>query len=122
MDLDTSSFSKMTQDDSHFRTIFFMKEKGEVKRALDTYLKIVKMNTNYIINIVRSDNGLEFVNLDVKKFLDANGICHQRTVPYTPEQNGSAEREMRTIVESARTMLHSKNLPIPASVHSQSDW
>lgn len=79
---------------------------------MDTYLKIVKMDTNFIINIVRSDNGLEFVNLDVKRILDANGICHQRTVPYTPEQNGSAEREMRTIVESARTMLHSKKLPI----------
>lgn len=79
---------------------------------MDTYLKIVKMDTNFRINIVRSDNGLEFVNLDVKRILDANGICHQLTVPYTPEQNGSAEREMRTIVESARTMLHSKKLPI----------
>lgn len=105
-------FVLFKDDYSHFRTIFFIKEKGEVKRVLDTYLKIVKMDTNFVINIVRSDNGLEFVNLDVKSILDANGICHQRTVPYTPEQNGSAEREMRTIVESARTMLHSKKLPI----------
>lgn len=32
---------------------------------------------------------------------------HQTTVPYTPEQNGSSERENRTVVESTRTMLHS---------------
>lgn len=33
-----------------------------------------------------------------------------KTTPYTPEQNGSAEREMRTVVESARSMLYTKNL------------
>lgn len=31
-------------------------------------------------------------------------------MPYTPEQNDSAEREMRTIMESARSMTHAKLL------------
>lgn len=39
-----------------------------------------------------------------------NGIQHRRSIVYTPEQNGSAEREMRTIVESARSMIHAKGL------------
>jgi hypothetical protein len=30
---------------------------------------------------------------------------NQRTVPYTPEQNGMAQRENRTTVEKARSML-----------------
>lgn len=33
-------------------------------------------------------------------------------MPYTPEQNGSVERENRTVVEAARTMLHAKNMEI----------
>lgn len=33
------------------------------------------------------------------------------TAPYTPEQNGIAERKNRTVVEMARSMLKSKNLP-----------
>lgn len=37
------------------------------------------------------------------------GIRHQKTVRYTPEQNGCAEREMRTIVEAARTMIHARD-------------
>lgn len=32
------------------------------------------------------------------------------TVPYTPEQNGKIECETRTIVEAAKTMLHTRNL------------
>jgi hypothetical protein len=31
---------------------------------------------------------------------------------YTPEQNGASERDNRTIVEAARSMLHTSNLPI----------
>lgn len=42
--------------------------------------------------------------------LKEKGIQFQKTVPYIPEQNGKAEREMRTIVESARTMLEAKDL------------
>lgn len=31
---------------------------------------------------------------------------------HTPEQNETTERDNRTIVEAARTMLHSRNLPL----------
>lgn len=60
---------------------------------------------------LRSDNGLGFVNSEVAAILEKHGIRHQRTVPFTPEQNGSAERDIRTIVEAARTMLIAKSLP-----------
>ena len=39
---------------------------------------------------------------------EENGIQHRFSMPYTPEQNGSVERENRTLVETARSMLHSK--------------
>lgn len=105
-------FVLFKDDYSHYRTIYFMKAKSEVKRILEKYLKVVKMDTNFDVKVMRSDNGTEFVNVDVTKILEERGIRHQRTVPYSPEQNGSAEREMRTIVEAARTMIHAKNLPI----------
>jgi hypothetical protein len=38
------------------------------------------------------------------------GIRHETSVPQTPQQNGVAERQMRTIVEMARSMLHGANL------------
>ncbi|GBP34055.1 Retrovirus-related Pol polyprotein from transposon TNT 1-94 [Eumeta japonica] len=46
------------------------------------------------------------------EYLDKEGIVHELTAPYTPEQNGRAEREIRTIVESARSMLYARDLPL----------
>jgi hypothetical protein len=40
------------------------------------------------------------------------GIKHQKTISYSPEQNGSVERDNRTIVEMARTMLPAGRLPL----------
>lgn len=42
-------------------------------------------------------------------FLNKKGIKHTVNVPYTPEQNGVSERENRTILEAARSMLHSNS-------------
>ncbi|KAK9708201.1 hypothetical protein QE152_g27360 [Popillia japonica] len=66
--------------------------------------------TGIKIKTIRTDNGLEFVNEGITKICEEKGICHQRTCVYTPEQNGRAERENRTIVESIRTLLHSSDL------------
>lgn len=53
---------------------------------------------------------MEYINNDVKVLLEKSGIQHQISTPYTPQQNGSAERNMQTIVEAARTLNSSKNL------------
>ncbi|UYV74792.1 hypothetical protein LAZ67_12001004 [Cordylochernes scorpioides] len=34
------------------------------------------------------------------------------TMPYTPQQNGSAERENRTLIEAARSMIYAKNMSL----------
>jgi len=59
---------------------------------------------------VRTDNGKEYVNQARKEFMSTNGIRHQTTLAYTPEQNGVAERCNRTIMEKARTMIKAANL------------
>ncbi|CAI7890549.1 unnamed protein product [Closterium sp. NIES-54] len=49
--------------------------------------------------------GREFHMKQFTDFVDGKGIVHNLTCPYTPQQNGTAEREMRTVVELVRTML-----------------
>jgi transposase InsO family protein len=39
---------------------------------------------------IRSDNGYEFKNLQVEEFFE-EGIKHQISAPYTPQQNGVVE-------------------------------
>ena len=45
------------------------------------------------------------MNNDFDEFLEAEGILLQLTVPYTPQQNGVAERANRKLIEMARSML-----------------
>jgi transposase InsO family protein len=54
---------------------------------------------------IRSDNGSEFKNLQVEEFLEEEGIKHEFSTPYTPQQNGVVERKNRTLIDMARTML-----------------
>ena len=54
---------------------------------------------------IRSDNGSEFKNLQVEEFLEEEGIKHEFSAPYTPQQNGVVERKNRTLLDMARTML-----------------
>jgi hypothetical protein len=54
---------------------------------------------------VRSDNGTEFRNTNIEAFLDEEGIKHEFSVPYTPQQNSVVERKNRTLIKAARAML-----------------
>lgn len=62
------------------------------------------------LKVLRSDNGLEYCNSAMNNYLKSAGIVHQTTVPYTPQQNGVAERMNRTLVEKARCMLFDAGL------------
>jgi hypothetical protein len=54
---------------------------------------------------IRSDNGSEFKNLQVEEYLEEEGIKHEFSAPYTPQQNGVVERKNMTLIDMARTML-----------------
>ena len=53
-----------------------------------------------------------------KKFLSSKGILHLVSCPYIPQQNGTAERKHRHILETAITLLTSANLPHNFWYHS----
>ena len=57
------------------------------------------------LNILRTDNGGEYVSTKFEDYLKSEGIRHECTVPKTPEQNGVAERMNRTLVETMHSML-----------------
>jgi len=63
------------------------------------------------IKIFRSDNGREYINEQFTEYFNRTGIITERTAPYCAEQNGRIERENRSVVECARTMLIDANLP-----------
>ena len=71
---------------------------------------MVENHTEKRIKIFSIDNSLQFCNKDIRQICESSGIIHQKSAPYTPQQNGKAERMNRTIVEKARTMLYDAGL------------
>ena len=59
---------------------------------------------------VRSDNGGEFISGAFDALLAERGTLRERSTPYTPQQNGVAERVNRTLLNSVRAMLHDSRL------------
>ena len=84
-------------------------KKNEVFEHFSHFHTLVQTQFQKNIQILRSDNGREFVNLKMKTFCHDKGLVHQTTCPYTPEQNGVSERKNRTLLEMARAMLIESN-------------
>ncbi|KAA0061308.1 UBN2 domain-containing protein [Cucumis melo var. makuwa] len=70
----------------------------------------VEKQSGMFIKSLRSDRGGEFLSNNFNNFCKEHGILRELTTPYTPEQNGVAERKNRTVVEMARSMLQMKCL------------
>nr|GEZ98577.1 hypothetical protein [Tanacetum cinerariifolium] len=64
------------------------------------------------VRVVRTDKGTEFLNQNLHTYFAAEGILHQTSVARTPEQNDVVERQNRTLVEAARTMLSATKVPL----------
>ena len=48
----------------------------------------------------------------MEEYCNSRGIHHEFSAPYTPQQNGVAERKNRTLIEAAQTMLADSKLPV----------
>lgn len=103
-------FLLIKDDYSHYKYVYFLKEKSEVYKNVKAFIEIARNQFNVKVKAIRSDNGTEFVNHNMRKMLKDFGIRHERTAPYSPEQNGSVERDNRTVMEAARTMLQCENV------------
>lgn len=84
---------------------FPIKSKSDVFDKFNEWRKYVENQTGKKLKAIRSDNGTEFINHKFDEMTKENGIMHQRTVVYTPQQNGIAERYNRTIMEKVRALL-----------------
>ena len=90
---------------------FQKKEALNVLEHFKEFHKSFERQTGMKIKCFRSDNGKEYTAKIFEDYLKENGIKHETTAPYSPAQNGIAERKNRTLFESVRAMLKENNLP-----------
>nr|GEV35921.1 hypothetical protein [Tanacetum cinerariifolium] len=84
-------------------------------RMLNDFLTMIQRNLQAPLITVRTDRGTEFLNKTLNAFFKEKGIEHQTSTARTPDQNGVngvVERQNRTLVEAARTMLSALQLPL----------
>src|ERR1700761_6635226 len=91
-------------------TLCFLKGKHEAAQAVKDYFAHLETH-GCTAKAMRTDRGKEFVNDVLQRWCQSKGIETQLTAPYTPSQNGVAERANRTLVELARAMIRGQRAP-----------
>ncbi|KAL2232804.1 UNVERIFIED_CONTAM: Retrovirus-related Pol polyprotein from transposon TNT 1-94 [Sesamum indicum] len=91
--------------------VFLMKHKSEVFDKFKKWKILVENQTGKRLKSLRTDNGLEFCNKSFSDMCEEFGIKRHKTNPYTPQQNGIAERMNRTLLDKVRCLLISSGLP-----------
>ena len=95
---------------SKYRSVCFLRTKSDVTEKLKIFLAEAR-NLGLTVKELLTDGGGEFDNHNVKAVIEGAGLHHRMTMLYTAQQNGSAERENLTLIEAARTMLLTRQLP-----------
>jgi Integrase core domain/GAG-pre-integrase domain len=91
--------------------LYLMKNKSDVFACFKDFHKGIQTQYGAVVKVLRSDNGTEYTNRAFGEYLSSQGIQHQTTCPYTPEQNEVAERKNRHLLEVTRSMMMSMNVP-----------
>ncbi|KAK1619716.1 hypothetical protein QYE76_025233 [Lolium multiflorum] len=95
----------IVDDYSRYTWVYFLKTKDETQQIFIDFATEVQRQHNLLIMAIRSDNGSEFKNYTLNDFLSDEGIRHQYSAAYTPQQNGVAERKNQTLMDMARSMM-----------------
>ncbi|MBW0523649.1 hypothetical protein O181_063364 [Austropuccinia psidii MF-1] len=97
----------------HFSTFVFcfpIKTCDEVPTVLTKTFALIHSVFGKSVKSLRTDNAKEYMGQNFKIILMSMGTQQLFTCPYTPEQNGEAERLNRTLGDAARTMLRASGL------------
>jgi transposase InsO family protein len=104
--IDGNKFGLVIVDDySRFIWVFFLQGKNKTQEVLKKFLRRAQNEFDVKVKNIRSDNSTEFKNTQVEGFLDEEGIKHEFSAPYTPQQNGVAKKKNRTLIKMVRTIL-----------------
>ena len=97
-------------DFSRYIWVFFLKKKSEVCEKFTELKALIENASGIKIKILRYDNVGEYVSNYLLHIFSQSGIQVQHSIPYTPQQNGAAERKNRSFKEMSTCMLESKKL------------
>ncbi|GKC45114.1 zinc finger, CCHC-type containing protein [Tanacetum coccineum] len=99
----TCMLTKITR----FCYVYLLHAKDEALDKFRIYKTEVELQQNDLIKTLRTDRGGEYYG---PVFFQSVGIIHETTAPYTPQQNGVAERKNRALKKMVKSMLSYSSL------------
>lgn len=97
-------FITFINNHSRWCEVRFLQKKSDAYNAFNEVKALIENQTGERIKLLQSDNGREYLSKEFKDFLTKAGI-KRFSIAYNPEQNGTAERKNRTLLEMTRCLL-----------------
>ena len=90
---------------------YLIKTKDETLDCFKRFKNLMEGKLDFKIKTLRTDNGGEFTSRVFEDYCNQEGISHQLTSPYSPQQNGVVERRNRSVISITRSLLKAMILP-----------
>lgn len=100
-----------TDDATRYRWLFLLRDRSQARIVIPWLVKHIDSSTGRKVAFLHADGAKEFTSKELTDFFDSRGIKFENTIPYTSQQNGTAERANRTIMERTRSLLFDSGLP-----------
>lgn len=98
-------------DFTHYLWTFPLTLKSDTFNTLRNFHSYILTHFNCRVQFIQCDNGREFDNNAARSFFLAQGIHLRLSCPHTSQQNGKAERVIRSINNIVRTLLFQASMP-----------
>ena len=104
-------FMLMCDYNTNYVYVALVKSKSEHVAVLDKFLREEVLYRGYSMKVLQSDSESIFKSKAVEQWLSKNNIKLQLSAPYMHWQNGQVEVYVGIIMDKARTMMCSYNVP-----------
>nr|XP_028954377.1 uncharacterized protein LOC114823160 [Malus domestica] len=104
-------FVTFVDDCTRMTWLYVLKNKSDVGLVFRSFSQMIQTQYSSVIKVLRFDNGGEYIACELSEFLRDRGILYETTCPYTPQQNGVAERKNCHILETTRALLLGASVP-----------
>jgi transposase InsO family protein len=106
----SSYFVTFIDDLSRKVWIYMLKINVDVFIVFKQFRDLVEKRTGRSIKCLRTDNGGEFTSMEFENYCKEFGIDRNKTIAYTPQQNGVVECMNMTHLGRARSILSNANM------------
>ena len=104
-------FLLIIDDYTRLTWVAMLQQKSDAFEAFKRFKTLAETEKGANLKALRTDRGGEFTSTEFSSYCNRNGIKRELTAPYSPHQNGVAERKNRTLMSMVRAMLKAKDLP-----------